>query len=94
MKTKLILIIVLLLNIADFVITLFIRPVLDEANPITRAILYNDYLLAFLKLGIVPLLILILYKFQNKKLVKISSIGLLGVYLYATVLGLLHLKFV
>jgi hypothetical protein len=94
MKTKLILIIVLLLNIADFVITLFIRPVLDEANPIMRMILYNDYLLAFVKLVIVPLFIFILIKLRDKWLVRIGSIGLLSLYSYAVVLGLLHLRFV
>ena len=94
MKTKLILIIVLLLNIADFVITLFIRPVLNEANPIMRTILHNDLLLSFIKLVIVPLFIFILIKFRNKQLVKIGSIGLLIIYSYAVILGTLHLRFV
>ena len=94
MKTKLILIIVLLLDIADFVITLFIRPVLNEANPIMRMILRNDLLLAFVKLVMVPLLVCILIKFKNKQLVKVGSIGLLILYSYAVVLGLLHLRFV
>ena len=56
MKTKLILIIVLLLNIADFVITLSIRSVFIEGNPVIKAILYNNLLLAFIKLVIVPCL--------------------------------------
>lgn len=94
MKTKLILIIVLLLNIADFVITLFIRPVLNEANPIMRAMLHNDYLLAFVKLVIVPLFIFILIKLRDKWLVKVGSIGLLIIYSYAVILGSLHLRFV
>ena len=94
MKTKLILIIVLLLNIADFVITLFIRSVLIEGNLIIKTILYNDLLLAFIKLVIVPLLVCILIKFRNKQLVKVGSIGLLSLYSYAVVLGLLHLRFV
>ena len=94
MKTKLILIIVLLLNIADFIITLFIRPVLTEANPIMRKILHNDYLLVFIKLIIVPLLICILIKFRDKQLVKIGSIGLLIIYSYTVILGSLHLRFV
>lgn len=94
MKTKLILIIVLLLNIADFVITLFIRPVLDEANLIMRMILYNDYLLAFVKLIIVPLFIFILIKLRDKWLVRVGSIVLLSLYSYAVILGFLHLRFV
>jgi len=84
-------IVLLFLNIFDYIITLINRNNFEEANPIANLIIGNVWLLSILKLIIVPLFIYILYKYRYTVLSKIGTFVLSGVYLYAVVLGVLYL---
>ena len=78
-----------LLNLFDYLLTLLNRGNFEEANPLTRPIIDNTLLLTILKLIIVPLCIYILWRYKDKPIVKIASIVLCLVYLYAVTLGVL-----
>jgi len=78
-----------LLNILDYVLTLLNRGNFEEANPLTRPIIDNTLLLTILKLIIVPLCIYILWRYKDKPIVKIATVVLCIVYLYAVTLGVL-----
>ena len=78
-----------LLNLFDYILTLLNRGNFEEANPLTRPIIDNTLLLTILKLIIVPLCIYILWRYKDKPIVKIASVVLCLVYLYAVVLGVL-----
>jgi hypothetical protein len=78
-----------LLNLFDYILTLFNRGNFEEANPLTRPIIDNTLLLTILKLIIVPLCIYILWRYKDKPIVKIASVVLCLVYLYAVTLGVL-----
>ena len=82
-------IILFLLNLFDYLLTLLNRGNFEEANPLTRPIIDNTLLLTILKLIIVPLCIYILWRYKDKPIVKIASIVLCIVYLYAVTLGVL-----
>jgi hypothetical protein len=82
-------IILFLLNLLDYLLTLLNRGNFEEANPLTRPIIDNTLLLTILKLIIVPLCIYILWRYKDKPLVKIASVVLCLVYLYAVTLGVL-----
>ena len=84
-------IVLLFLNLFDYIITLINRNNFTEANPIANLIIGNVWLLSILKLIIVPLCIYALYKYRYTLLSKIGTIALSGVYLYAVVLGVLYL---
>jgi len=78
-----------LLNLFDYTLTLLNRGNFEEANPITRNIIDNTLALTLLKLVLVPLCIYILWRYKDKPIVKIASIVLCLVYLYAVTLGVL-----
>jgi hypothetical protein len=78
-----------LLNLFDYLLTLLNRGNFEEANPLTRPIIDNTLALTILKLIIVPLCIYILWRYKDKPIVKIASIVLCLVYLYAVTLGVL-----
>jgi hypothetical protein len=78
-----------ILNLLDYALTLFNRGNFEEANPLTRPIIDNTLLLTILKLIIVPLCIYILWRYKDKPIVKIASVVLCLVYLYAVTLGVL-----
>jgi hypothetical protein len=78
-----------LLNLFDYILTLLNRGNFEEANPLTRPIIDNTLLLTLLKLIIVPLCVYILWRYKDKPLVKIASVVLCLVYLYAVTLGVL-----
>ena len=81
----------LTLNILDYTLTMINRGNFEEGNPLMALILDNTVLLAIIKLIIVPLLILFLYKNRNLKLTKLGTTVLIVFYLYAVVLGFLYL---
>ena len=78
-----------LLNLLDYLLTLLNRGNFEEANPLTKPIIDNTLSLTILKLIIVPLCIYILWRYKDKPIVKIASIVLCLVYLYAVTLGVL-----
>jgi hypothetical protein len=78
-----------LLNLLDYILTLLNRGNFEEANPLTRPIIDNTLSLTILKLIIVPLCIYILWRYKDKPIVKIASVVLCLVYLYAVTLGVL-----
>ena len=82
-------IILFLLNLLDYTLTLLNRGNFEEANPLTKPIIDNTLLLTILKLIIVPLCIYILWRYKDKPIVKIASVVLCIVYLYAVTLGVL-----
>jgi hypothetical protein len=82
-------IILFLLNLFDYILTLLNRGNFEEANPLTRPIIDNTLSLTILKLIIVPLCIYILWRYKDKPSVKIASVVLCLVYLYAVTLGVL-----
>jgi hypothetical protein len=78
-----------ILNLLDYTLTLLNRGNFEEANPLTRPIIDNTLSLTILKLIIVPLCIYILWRYKDKPIVKIASVVLCIVYLYAVTLGVL-----
>jgi hypothetical protein len=78
-----------ILNLLDYLLTLLNRGNFEEANPLTRLIIDNTLALTILKLIIVPLCIYVLWRYKDKPIVKIASIVLCLVYLYAVTLGVL-----
>jgi hypothetical protein len=78
-----------ILNLFDYLLTLLNRGNFEEANPLTRPIIDNTLALTVLKLIIVPLCIYILWRYKDKPIVKIASVVLCIVYLYAVTLGVL-----
>jgi hypothetical protein len=78
-----------LLNLFDYLLTLLNRGNFEEANPLTRPIIGNTLLLTILKLIIVPLCIYILWRYRDRVVVKIATVVLCIVYLYAVTLGVL-----
>ena len=78
-----------LLNLFDYLLTLLNRGNFEEANPLTRPIIDNTLALTLLKLVLVPLCIYILWRYKDKSIVKIASIVLCLVYIYAVTLGVL-----
>jgi hypothetical protein len=78
-----------LLNLFDYLLTLLNRGNFVEANPLTRPIIDNTLALTILKLIIVPLCVYILWRYKDKPLVKIATVVLCLVYLYAVTLGVL-----
>lgn len=80
-----------ILNLFDYIITLINRNNFEEANPLTRPFIDNTLALTLLKLVLVPLCIYILWRYKDKPIVKIASIVLCLVYLYAVTLGVLYL---
>ena len=78
-----------LLNLLDYTLTLLNRGNFEEANPLTRPIINNTLALTLLKLVLVPLCIYILWRYKDKSIVKVASIVLCLVYLYAVTLGVL-----
>jgi hypothetical protein len=88
-KLPILLLILCLLNLLDYGITLINYGNFVEANPLTRPIIDNTLALTLLKLVLVPLCIYILWRYKDKPIVKIASIVLCLVYLYAVTLGVL-----
>ena len=82
-------IILFLLNLFDYILTLLNRGNFEEANPLTRPIIDNTLALTLLKLVLVPLCVYVLWRYKDKPIVKIASIVLCIVYLYAVTLGVL-----
>ena len=78
-----------LLNLFDYLLTLLNRGNFEEANPLTRPIIDNTLALTILKLIIVPLCIYILWRYRDRVVVKIATVILCLVYLYAVTLGVL-----
>lgn len=78
-----------ILNLFDYLLTLLNRGNFEEANPLTKPIIDNTLALTLLKLVLVPLCIYILWRYKDKPIVKISSIVLCLVYIYAVTLGVL-----
>ena len=78
-----------LLNLLDYLLTLLNRGNFEEANPLTKPIIDNTLLLTILKLIIVPIFIYVLWRFKDKPIVKIASVVLCIVYIYAVTLGVL-----
>jgi len=78
-----------ILNLLDYALTLFNRGKFEEANPLTIPIIDNIFALTLLKLIIVPLCIYVLWYYKDKPTVKIGSVVLCIVYLYAVTLGVL-----
>ncbi len=78
-----------LLNLFDYLLTLLNRGNFEEANPLTRPIIDNTLALTLLKLIIVPIFIYVLWRFKDKPIVKIASVVLCLVYIYAVTLGVL-----
>ena len=82
-------IILTILNLLDYILTLLNRGNFEEANPLTRPIIDNTLALTLLKIVLVPLCIYILWRYKDKPIVKIATIGLCLVYIYAVTLGVL-----
>lgn len=82
-------IILFLLNLLDYTLTLLNRGNFEEANPLTRPIIDNTLALTILKLIIVPLCVYVLWRYRDRVVVKIASVVLCLVYLYAVTLGVL-----
>ena len=78
-----------LLNLFDYLLTLLNHGNFEEANPLTKPIIDNTLALTLLKLVLVPLCIYILWRYKDKTIVKIASVVLYIVYLYAVTLGTL-----
>jgi hypothetical protein len=78
-----------LLNLLDYLLTLLNRGNFEEVNPLTRPIIDNTLALTLLKLIIVPLCVYVLWRYKDKPIVKIASIVLCLVYIYAVTLGVL-----
>lgn len=78
-----------ILNLLDYTLTLLNRGNFEEANLLTKPIIDNTLALTMLKLVLVPLCIYILWRYKDKPIVKIASIVLCIVYLYAVTLGVL-----
>jgi hypothetical protein len=78
-----------LLNLFDYLLTLLNRGNFEEANPLTRPIIDNTLALTLLKLVLVPLCVYVLWRYKDKSIVKIASVVLCLVYLYAVTLGVL-----
>ena len=78
-----------ILNLFDYILTLLNRGNFEEANPLTRLIIDNTLALTVLKLIIVPICIYVLWRYKDKPIVKIASVVLCLVYLYAVTLGVL-----
>jgi uncharacterized membrane protein YqjE len=76
-----------LLNLFDYLLTLLNRGNFEEANPLTRPIIDNTLALTLLKLVLVPLCVYVLWRYKDKPIVKIASVVLCLVYIYAVVLG-------
>jgi hypothetical protein len=88
-KLPILLLILCLLNFLDYGITLINYGNFEEANPLTKPIIDNTLSLTVLKLIIVPLCIYILWRYKDKPIVKIATVVLCLVYLYAVTLGVL-----
>ncbi|HHX71026.1 MAG TPA: hypothetical protein GX708_23625 [Gallicola sp.] len=88
-KLPILLLILYLLNFLDYGITLLNRGNFEEANPLTRPIIDNTLALTLLKLVLVPLCVYVLWRYKDKPIVKIASVVLCLVYLYAVTLGVL-----
>ena len=76
-KLSISLLILCLLNLLDYIFTLLNLNNFEEANPIANLILQSEQpilWLTLLKLIIVPLLLFVLYKYHNMRLVKVASI--------------------
>jgi hypothetical protein len=82
-------IILFLLNLLDYILTLLNRGSFEEANPLTRPIIDNTLALTILKLIIVPLCVYVLWRYRDRVVVKIATVVLCIVYLYAVTLGVL-----
>jgi len=82
-------IILFLLNLFDYLLTLLNRGNFEEANPLTKPIIDNTLALTILKLIIVPLCVYVLWRYKDKPIVKIASVVLCLVYIYAVTLGVL-----
>ena len=78
-----------ILNLLDYTLTLLNRGNFEEANPLTRPIIDNTLSLTILKLIIVPLCVYVLWRYKDKPIVKIATVILCIVYLYAVTLGVL-----
>jgi uncharacterized membrane protein YqjE len=78
-----------ILNLLDYTLTLLNRGNFEEANPLTRNIIDNTLALTILKLIIVPLCVYVLWRYKDKPIVKIASVVLCLVYIYAVTLGVL-----
>ena len=78
-----------LLNLFDYLLTLLNRGNFEEANPLTRPIIDNTLALTLLKLVLVPICCYVLWRYKDKPIVKIASVVLCLVYLYAVTLGVL-----
>ncbi len=78
-----------ILNLLDYILTLLNRGNFEEANPLTKPIIDNTLALTLLKLVLVPLCIYILWRYRDRVVVKIASVALCLVYLYAVTLGVL-----
>jgi len=81
----------LILNILDYILTLINLGNFEEGNPLMKMILDNVPLLTIIKLVLVPLLIFYLWKKRNLKITKIGTIVLCIFYAYAVVLGFLYM---
>ena len=88
-KLPILLLILCLLNFLDYGITLLNRGNFEEANPLTRPIIDNTLALTLLKLVLVPLCVYVLWRYKDKPIVKIATVVLCLVYLYAVTLGVL-----
>ena len=82
-------IILFLLTLFDYLLTLLNRGNFEEANPLTKPIIDNTLALTILKLIIVPLCVYVLWRYKDKPIVKIASVVLCLVYIYAVTLGVL-----
>ena len=78
-----------LLNLFDYLLTLLNRGNFEEANPLTKPIIDNTLALTLLKLVLVPICCYVLWRYKDKPIVKIASVVLCLVYLYAVTLGVL-----
>jgi hypothetical protein len=78
-----------ILNLLDYILTLLNRGNFEEANPLTRPIIDNTLALTLLKLVLVPLCVYVLWRYRDRVVVKIASVVLCLVYLYAVTLGVL-----
>ena len=88
---KIILFIILILNYTDYFLTINNLGNFEEANFLMKFILDKPVLLAFIKLFIVPCLIVWLwFKLKNPKLFHyILVTSVLVVYIYAVIMGIL-----
>jgi hypothetical protein len=82
-------IILFLLNLFDYLLTLLNRGNFEEANPLTKPIIDNTLALTLLKLVLVPLCVYVLWRYRDRVVVKIATVVLCLVYLYAVTLGVL-----